>query len=285
MASNTGIPYEYFVQHIFDQIVNQNSVKTIKIQHNVILQGIKITHQIDVYWEFEVGGIKYSTVVQAKDWNQSVDQGELIKFKGVIDDIPSQPKGIFVTKTGFQTGAKDFAEKSGILLYELRQATEDDLKNRIKIFSIHLNCYVPDTTGFKLILDNDWFKKERSRLNIASDGTFTLQTSGMSDELIFTDINGKRLISGKEIIHSFCPTQIQETSPVLKTYEFDCVAFTSTTHSKFPKIKVNAVQATFSVSKIEQEIEIKSDDIVRFILWNLIDDSDHLFDKDVNLVK
>lgn len=58
MTKKTGIPYETFTQHIFNSILNQNAVKTIEVQHDVILQGKTIAHQIDVYWEFEIGGIK-----------------------------------------------------------------------------------------------------------------------------------------------------------------------------------------------------------------------------------
>jgi hypothetical protein len=42
-----------------------------------------------------------------------------LEFKGVLDDLPGQPRGAFVTRTGYQRGAKDFAAAHGIILYEL----------------------------------------------------------------------------------------------------------------------------------------------------------------------
>ena len=87
MAKNTGIQYEQLTKQIFEQLVNQNEVKTVKLEHNVILQGKTTTHQIDVYWEFERGGIKYATIVQAKDWKQPVEQGQLLQLKAVLDDL------------------------------------------------------------------------------------------------------------------------------------------------------------------------------------------------------
>ena len=128
MAKNTGIPYELLAQNIFEQIVNQNAVNTIKVDHNVILQGKTVSHQIDVYWEFEKGGIKYTTVVQTKDWDTPLNLGELLKFKGVLDDLPAQPRGVLVTRTGYQTGAREFAQKHGIILYEMREPTDKDQK-------------------------------------------------------------------------------------------------------------------------------------------------------------
>ena len=119
--ANTGKAYEKLTQAVFSQIVNQKAVDTIAVEHDVVLQGRTTKHQIDVYWEFEVGGVRYRTVVQCKDWTSPVDQGELLKLKAVLDDLPEQPRGIFVTRTGYQSGAKDFADAHGIVLYELRE--------------------------------------------------------------------------------------------------------------------------------------------------------------------
>jgi hypothetical protein len=285
MAKNTGVQYEHLVRNIFDRIVNQHSATTIRVQRDIVLRGKTTTHQIDVYWEFEVGGIKYSTVVQAKDWTQPVNQAELIKFKGVLDDIPGQPKGVFVTKTGFQSGARELADKSGILIYELRKASEDDLKHRIKTLVIRLVGCVPHSTGFNLVVDDEWFEHERTRLNTAPSETFTVQISGMPNEIIFTDTNGDRLVDAQEIIRSFYPPNYQEFAPVAKTYNFDCDAFIATNNAKFPKVKVKGVQATVSVSRIDEEIQIGGEDIVCFILRNVVDASERLFDKDTNPLK
>jgi hypothetical protein len=72
-----------------------------------------------VYWKFEKSGITYETIVQAKDLQSPVKKGQLIEFKGVLDDLPGQPRGIFVTRTGYQKSAKTVAIKNGIILYEL----------------------------------------------------------------------------------------------------------------------------------------------------------------------
>ena len=123
---NTGKEYELVVQKVFQSILDQKFVKNITVQHDITLQGKSTTHQIDVYWEFSDGISTYATIVQAKDYNSRVSQDKLLTFKGVIDDLPNHPKGIFVTKTGYQKGAKAYAEANGILLYELRQPTDED---------------------------------------------------------------------------------------------------------------------------------------------------------------
>src|SRR6516164_9670637 len=102
--NRSGKWYEVLVQAIFAALLNQNEVHSIEVQHNVSLKGKATTHQIDVYWEFEKGGVTYRTVVQAKDWATPVMQGELLKFKAVLDDLPQQRRGDFVTRTGYQDG-------------------------------------------------------------------------------------------------------------------------------------------------------------------------------------
>jgi Restriction endonuclease len=116
---NTGQPYEILVQAIFQAIHDQEDVATIVVERNKTLQGKTTPHQIDVYWKFKKGGITYEAIVQAKDWQSRVKLGQLLEFKGVLDDLPGQPRGIFVTRSGYQRGAKEFAATHGIILYEL----------------------------------------------------------------------------------------------------------------------------------------------------------------------
>ena len=85
MGTNTGIPYEKLVQHIYQQIVNCDGIDTIEVQHDVTLKGKTTSHQIDVYWEFALGGNLYRTIIQAKDWATKVKQEQMITFKAFMD--------------------------------------------------------------------------------------------------------------------------------------------------------------------------------------------------------
>ena len=67
MSKNTGIAYEIVTQQIFQSLLNQTEVKNIRVEQNVKLQGKSTRHQIDVYWEYQLAGIVYRTVVQTND--------------------------------------------------------------------------------------------------------------------------------------------------------------------------------------------------------------------------
>jgi restriction endonuclease len=100
---------------------------TLSLKHNVVKQGLKARHQLDVYWEFELGGIIYRTVVQAKNWAKPVDQGELLKFEAVLRDLPGQPRGVIVTAKGYQAGALELAAKCDIKIYEFKEEAHSPL--------------------------------------------------------------------------------------------------------------------------------------------------------------
>ena len=90
---NTGIPYEVLVQQIFQTIANDTkATKTIVVQHNVTLQGITLSHQIDVYWEFEHLGIVHKVVVQVKDWNKPLNQENYSSLKVCLTICLASPE-------------------------------------------------------------------------------------------------------------------------------------------------------------------------------------------------
>lgn len=122
----SGKQYELLTQKIYQALLNYDDMKSdyhkIDVKHNVKLKGRSgNTHQIDVYWEFELAGVVYKTIIEVKDWENEVKQMHLHAFKTVIDDIPGAVSGIFVSRNGFQKGAKIFADSYGIKLVQLTE--------------------------------------------------------------------------------------------------------------------------------------------------------------------
>ena len=234
-----------------------------------------------MYWEFEKGGIKHSVIVQAKDWTCAVNQGELFKFKCVLDDLPSQPKGIFVTRTGYQSGAREFAKHHGIPLYELSEPTDAYWDGEIKIIDGTLIMFVPLYEDVKLVPDNDWIDKEGKRLQMLERGV----EIEIPNDVTFYDENGQEIGTVQSIVASLAPLEPQEMIPTKKTHTFDKPAFIRTGIPKFPKVKINAVGATVSVSKSVEDFSSDIGDFVGFVLKNVIEDDQKVFDKDANLIK
>jgi Restriction endonuclease len=127
MSDKAWRSYEILTEVIFRAIFLRDQVPTLTVERDVILQSTLGPHQIDLCLRFELGGVEYQTIVQTKNWSKPVDKFQLLGFKQILDDLPGQPRGIFVTRSGYQSGAKEVALKLGILLYELMEA--EDLPN------------------------------------------------------------------------------------------------------------------------------------------------------------
>lgn len=156
---NTGKEYEELAQQVFDEIVNENrnGLETIQVQRDVTLQGKDTKHQIDVYWEFVVGGLMYKTIIQAKDQKSYINQSQMLTFKGVIEDLPGTT-GVFVTRTGYQTGAKQIADKNDIVTFILREPKVDDWEGYIRVINLDIHLRLPVVREVKLNIDGNWAK-------------------------------------------------------------------------------------------------------------------------------
>src|ERR1700721_1853531 len=124
MSDNAWQSYENLTEVIFQSFLFQDHVPNLSVERNVILQGKTTSHEIDICWRFEVGGVEIKIIVQTKNWEKPVQQLHLLAFKEILDDLPGQPRGIFVTRNGYQAGAKAVALANGILIYELRELDE-----------------------------------------------------------------------------------------------------------------------------------------------------------------
>jgi hypothetical protein len=139
-----GDAYERFVRDVMSQVANQDAVEHIDVRHNVRLIGRSGTpHQIDVYWKFRYGPVEFSVVVEAKDLKGPAKKSQIATLESIINDLPGSPRGVFVSRSGFQSGAKSYAEHNDIILYELREPAESDFEGRIRKLRITGTFRIP----------------------------------------------------------------------------------------------------------------------------------------------
>lgn len=201
MTQNNGIAYERLTQQVFQAIVDQDIVPNIQVKNNVHMQGNRTGHQIDVFWEFQFGNIKYKNVIEVKNWSRSVNQGEVMKFKAMLDDLSDQPRGIIVARSGFQEGARRLARTSGIVMYELREPTEDDLDGPVREVDFTFASYHSSTTEIQLVHDEDWRISESVRLGL-EEAPRLLFSMEPDDTQLFDEL-GAQLGSVKQLTDSW----------------------------------------------------------------------------------
>ncbi|WP_372519550.1 restriction endonuclease [Candidatus Ruminimicrobiellum ovillum] len=128
-----GYNYEIFVKDMFDAIIKADNIvgqKNIKIEmHKKISDNCGVEREFDIYWEYEIAGITYKTVIECKDYNNTISVDKIDAFIGKLKDIPDL-KGIFATRKGYQAGAKQKAITNKIDLLIVRELTNDDFTDK-----------------------------------------------------------------------------------------------------------------------------------------------------------
>lgn len=93
------------------------------------IEGVRGTHEVDVFVTFKQHGIDCQWIVECKYWNSSVPKEKVLALQSIVDDIGAD-KGVLVSKEGFQSGAINQAHKSNIFLTsldELKELVEEEI--------------------------------------------------------------------------------------------------------------------------------------------------------------
>lgn len=209
-----GSNYELLTQQVYQILLDcEWPGKNICVQHDIKLTGSSgQEHQIDVYWEYELGGVNNKVAIECKDYSKPLAIGKVRDFYGVLADL-KDVKGIMIASNGFQKGAKDYAKSWGINLKELSVSNEIPVVAEI---DNHIHISLRQRL-FKI--DEEWAKEKgynidsyRKRLSwMSMNGEEWLNASHLplqtKDSIIY-DAQGNKVASidelesgiGKEII-------------------------------------------------------------------------------------
>ena len=271
---NTGKEYEKLTQYIFSQIVNQNDALNIDVQHDVVLQGRTTTHQIDVFWKFSFGGIEYLTVIQAKNWKNKVKKSDMLSFKGTVEDLPFGTKGIYVSLSGYQSGAIEVAKACGILAYELRPPKTEDWKGFFKIINLEVACSTPIYRDLAVLLDKEW----------ADDADTVLPEEGScvsceeADTLFDSEL--KPYWSVSDMCAMLANRNPDSVKKEIYSFEKDTYLLIN---GKYLKLKSIGGYFGHSVSRMTHRID--AEDFVGYVLKDVVSGKTEMFDKQNQLKK
>lgn len=79
------------------------------------VDGVRATHDIDVYATFLRSGILCTWVIECKLWKTRVPKEKVLALKSLIEDLGAD-RGIIVSEAGFQPAAQDAARGTNITL-------------------------------------------------------------------------------------------------------------------------------------------------------------------------
>jgi hypothetical protein len=188
--SHDGKDYEQFVALLQQALLNAESVtlqKNIEVQLNKkIVDSCGVEREFDLYWEYELAGITYKTVIECKDYDSRIPLEKIDALLGKIRDIPDL-KAVFATKKGYQSGAKTKAEHNKIDLLIVREQNASDwhdVDGTPFIKTIHINMIIQmpaHITEFQPLIDRPWAAEN------LGENTKSLSMSGLNNE-IFVEV-------------------------------------------------------------------------------------------------
>lgn len=151
--------YEKFVTSITQALLDAQGLETVKAQHNLQVQGISRSHQVDVYWEYRLGGVLHRVIVNCKHYARTVAVTDVLTLSGVLQDLPGV-RGLIVTTVGFQSGAIDYATTHQIGLKIIRPPTDLDYQGRIREVHINFELGIPSLLSCQFEIDALWLKEQ-----------------------------------------------------------------------------------------------------------------------------
>lgn len=112
------------------------------LDHDVTVVGRSGKNQIDVAWRFRVpGGQEHLVLFECRRYRDPLKRKDVFAFDGVVRDVAALSTatvtGVMVTTTGYQSGAQEVALHNQVVIVELRDPSEADLRGRV--VSLHLN--------------------------------------------------------------------------------------------------------------------------------------------------
>ena len=253
---NTGKKYEEFVRKLQQAIIDSDKnteLKNITVEKNKIIKDKNgINREFDLYWEFELGGINYKTVIECKDYKSKIKINKIDEFVGKLQDIPGL-KPIFATTKGYESGALKKAEQHGIEPLVMREQNDSDWKDEIgnfltKILRIEIIAFTPAyITKVDILYDGNWIKENRPDIDI----TKPYQMIADNREIFIDDIIDKEKYSIYDLATKLTsqenkPGEYEKTKGFKEAY----ILF------REDRIKVSFIKVHFYISKpFETQIE------------------------------
>lgn len=100
---------------------------------NVTVKGVRTSHDIDVLVKTKFLGQNIIWVVEAKKWKSKINKLQVLGLRTIVDDIGAD-RGFIISEKGFQSGAKESADKTNIQLItyeELKEITKELIQSEI----------------------------------------------------------------------------------------------------------------------------------------------------------
>lgn len=220
-----GRDYEKFVNKLQQALLDSEDIikqKNIKIETNKkLIDTCGIEREFDLYWEYELGGILYKTIIECKDYSAPVSVDKIDALIGKLRDLPDL-KPVFATKIGYQSGAKTKALQNKIELLIVREQQEKDWFDEdgtpyLKGIDINIIAHpAARVTKFNPVVDGEWVKN-----NTDIDISKPLHMPARNDQVTIEDVGRNDSYSVLKLEERLAAKHAGNPGGYSKTLEFE----------------------------------------------------------------
>lgn len=220
-----GAEYEEFVQQLHQALLNAEMIgnqRNISVERNKkIKDNCGIDREFDIYWEYELAGITYKTVIECKDYSSRVSVEKIDALIGKIRDIPDL-KAVFATTNGYQSGAEKKANANRIDLLIVREQRDEDWVSEdgtpyLKEIHLRAHAIMPIVVKeFSPFISRKWVE-ENTDIDPNSLGHF----SGLNNEIFIDDVANEDRYSLHELQSRLSSTERGEYGEFERTERFE----------------------------------------------------------------
>lgn len=112
--------FEDHIQYVYQTLLRLDGHAVVVAKDACLVGRDGAEYQIDVYYEFEVAGIRHRVAIECKNTQRRVERNDVLAFKAKIDEF-SDVIGVIVSANGFQSGAKEFADSHRITALSIEE--------------------------------------------------------------------------------------------------------------------------------------------------------------------
>lgn len=120
------------VVHIVQKALNKEESATI-YQNHYLRENTGINREFDIIIEYKIDNFNLTVAIECKDYKSKISIGKIEEFYAKCSSVAQVNKMIFVTRNGFQKGAKIKAKSYGIDLLLLEKISELEVMNWLQI--------------------------------------------------------------------------------------------------------------------------------------------------------
>lgn len=110
--------FEVFCTDTLEAYAQKENLLNYKMKHDEKIEAYDGTYQIDIHIEYVAFGTKNEIIVECKNDSKSIERKVVAELDGKIKSIGAN-KGILISTSGFQSGARKYAQEHGISLWQL----------------------------------------------------------------------------------------------------------------------------------------------------------------------